>query len=609
MKRAFIKFIIIYVMFMAFFALQRTLFLMVYQHITHASAAQWFAALGHGLSMDASVAGYLTIIPALLIILSVWIRHRWVHIVERVYFATTSFFLSMVTVLDLVLYGYWGFRLDTTPFFYFTTSPAAAMASAEWWQLPVGIVVVVAMSWGLFKAFVHLLRLWQPPYTHSKATSAMLVVLTALMFIPIRGGVTVSTMNLSRAYFSDNMSLNHAAVNPLFSLIYSMRQQHDLGNTYRFTDDARASKLFHSLEQVSDTAAPTDKLSLSTSRPDIYLIILESFSSHLLSSLGGEDIASGLDSMASSGVLFTNIFASSFRTDRALPAILSGFPGQPSMSIMKYVGKVESLPSISEALTKAGYASSYYYGGDINFTNMKSYLVHSLFSHIVSDKDFSLGERLSKWGAPDHLVFNKALVDSKGPHDKPQFTVIQTSSSHEPYDVPYDSKRFATHKKLNAFAYADHCVAAFVSEVRKRPAYDNTLIIIVADHYGVYPENLQSPLERHRVPLIMTGGALRGAPARISTIGSQTDIAATLLSLLGLDAGAFEFSHNLLQPGRRGYAFFSERSLAALVTDTDTTVYNLDAMQIETHSGKDKEGSVARLKGYLQHLYCRIAGM
>ena len=186
--------------------------------------------------------------------------------------------------------------------------------------------------------------------------------------IPIRGGFTVSTMNPGRAYYSQRALLNHAAVNPAFSLLYSATHQASFGKQFRYFDNERAGEIFGSMTTAGTAITDT----LVEGRPDIYLVIAESFSSHLMPSQGGEAIAVCLDSMARDGVLFDNFYASSFRTDRALPAILGAIPGQPTTSLMKYADKTEGLPSLPRALKDAGYSIKYYYGGDVNFTNMKS---------------------------------------------------------------------------------------------------------------------------------------------------------------------------------------------------------------------------------------------
>ena len=613
MGKAVLKLVAVFAVFVLFFILQRLLFLGVYQGVTHASPTDWLRVLAHGHSMDLSVAGYLSVIPALLITIGLWLRQRGVDVAFKLYSGIVSALLAIITALDIALYGYWGFRLDMTPVFYFTTSPASALASTEWWQIPMGLVAMLAIASGLYLTLTYVWRRIKTESTRRGASTAVMLILTALLFIPIRGGVTVSTMNLSRAYFSANQRLNHAAINPAFSLLYSATHQHDFGSQYRFMEQGETEALVASLEETLPESERhnilTDSPLLSYNRPHIYLIILESFSSHLMPGLGGEAVATGLDSIAREGISFTDIYDSSFRTDRALPAILSGFPGQPSMSLMKYVEKIEKLPSIAGMLAENGYNPSYYYGGDINFTNMNAYLVHSGFSKIISDKDFPIAEKTGKWGAPDHAVFDRALADASSRAGKatPEFNVIQTSSSHEPFDVPFAS-RFSD-KRLNAFAYTDSCLTAFVDSLSRLPGYDRTLVVIVPDHYGAYPDRPDEILARHSVPLVMTGGALGGHRGEISVTGSQTDIAATLAHMLGLPADRFLFSHNLLDATRKGYAFMSEPGIAALVTPTDTVAFDCDAMQTLELKGADPARTMEQAKAYLQTIYSSIADM
>ena len=111
-------------------------------------------------------------------------------------------------------------------------------------------------------------------------------------------------------------------------------------------------------------------------------------------------------------------------------------PVQPSTSIMKYPEKTDKLPSIPRSLKNAGYNLEYYYGGDADFTNMRSYLVSSGIEKIISDKDFPLSERTGKWGAQDHVLFQRLMKDLKEEkQEEPFLKLVQTSSSHEPFEV------------------------------------------------------------------------------------------------------------------------------------------------------------------------------
>ena len=317
-----------------------------------------------------------------------------------------------------------------------------------------------------------------------------------------------------------------------------------------------------------------------------------------------------LDSLAREGLSFTGIYANSFRTDRGIPAILSAFPGQPSMSIMKYVEKTEGLPSLPGELKNAGYDLTYFYGGDANFTNMQAYLVNAGFEHIISDKDFALKEKASKWGAHDNLLFDKVIADvrSTAADAPPQLRVIQTSSSHEPFDVPYSNPVFSAEPEKNAFAFTDSCLFAFVDSLRVSPRFDRTLVVMVPDHQGCYPHSLDDVVSRHHIPLVMTGGALNRKAMTDPVTGSQIDLAATLLDAMGLDSSALPYSKNLLADGPH-FAVMADPSIITLVTPSDTIVYNCDASQIISSGGGDTDTLRLRAEAFVQRLYDLIENL
>lgn len=609
MKALLKRYIITFVAGIVVFAIGKLLFLFlngsVYQHI---SVAEVFRILYHGFSMDCTVAAYVAALPSLAWCVALWTGSKGaLDTVMRIYFALIAMALSLCIGLDAVLYGYWQFKLDITPFSYFFSSPSAAFASAVWWQILLGVLGWIVLSvaiywlyvWGVLKLGGMITRVY--PLGKRIWCTVGGVLLTALLFVPIRGGFTVSTMNLSRAYFSADTKMNHAAINPVFSLLYSATHQSDFGSMYRFFAEDEANQLFDELRDAP-MDADVPKL-LNVSRPDVHIILLESFSSHLMPLLGGEPVAVGLDSIARSGVVWTDFYASSFRTDRGIPAILSGYPGQPTTSVMKYVSKAEHLPSLPRSMVeKGGYEATYYYGGDANFTNQMAYLVASRFGRVVSDKDFPVSQRLSKWGAHDEVVLNRVLAELTPYNpDKPKLTVIQTSSSHEPFEVPYSSRGRLSDKRAEAFAYADSCVTAYINALAARPDWANTLVVLVPDHYGAYPE-LTDPVQRHRIPLVMTGGAL-AMHGEQTTVGSQTDIAATLLDALGIEHDEFPFSNNLLNPRSPHFAFFADPSYIGMITDDNTLVYSLDSNTAIVDSGNAPGSNLNHAKAFLQTLY------
>ena len=626
MRERIILFLKTYLLFVVIFIIQKPLF-MAYYHAQYAEVSwtEWLKVVWHGMPLDLSLAGYLTLIPGLLLMISAWALPKILKRIWAGYFIFVSCLISLIFVVDLGLYSFWGFRLDATPLFYFLSSPKDAFASVSIGFVLSGIsafVLMVALLYWLFQKILFSTgesSQFKLPY-HSLSVSGALLLLTGVLFIPIRGGFTVSTMNTGKVYYSTNVLLNHAATNPAFNLMESLSKQKDFASQYRFMEPAEADKLMTSLIDPTVVAAmecrpdtlpqPSIKL-FRESHPDICLVILEGFSSKLMTALGGApDIAVQLDSLSHEGILFTNFHANSFRTDRGLVAILSGYPAQPTTSIMKYPLKTSKLPAISRRLRQAGYGTHYYYGGDADFTNMRSYLMASGMEDIVCDKDFPIGERLSKWGVHDHLVFRRLLDDLKndsmnvGAHRKPMYRVIQTSSSHEPFEVPY---RRLEDDRMNAFAYTDSCVGDFVRQFKELPQWKNTVLIFVPDHLGATIEPLSLyALDRFQIPMLMIGGAVN-QPRKIDVYGSQQDLAATLLAQLGLPHYEFVFSKDMLDSTAPHFAFFTVPDAFGMATSDNQLIFDNQASQVVLDEGTEKGRHLSAGKAYLQKLYDDLA--
>ena len=288
--------------------------------------------------------------------------------------------------------------------------------------------------------------------------------------------------------------------------------------------EEEANKLFAQMVSSSDqnTYPLLNEETRKNGKPDILIIIMESFANDIMPSVGThKDVAVCLDSIARKGIFFPRFYSNTFRTDRGLVAVLSGYPAQPTTSIMRYPAKSAQLPSLARSLAKAKhYGNAYYYGGDVDFANQRSWLVSQGYERIISDSDFPIEDKLSKWGVHDHIVANRLLADIKKEQNakQPMLRIFQTSSSHEPFDVPYSRLK---DKRLNAFAYTDSVIGNLLREYSKLPRWKNTLVLLVADHVGAYKEHLDNfDRSRYQIPLIMTGGAI-ARPMNVKLIGSQ----------------------------------------------------------------------------------------
>lgn len=629
-----IWFVKTYATFVVLFVLQKPLFLFLEKGSATQPVDNIFtelpAVIWHGLPLDLSMAGYLSVIPGFLSIAVVWLKRDLVKPIMNIYFIIASLFITCSFLLNASLYPYWKYPLDSTPLFYFFTSPADAIASVSIWQVILSIVILIVLTIGVWFT-LRMRGEKRQQYSrysygyggfgsgkrnrfddfdrHRGRTSIILLLLTGLLFLPIRGGITVSTMNTGQAYFSQNAYLNHSAVNPLFSLFESITHQEDFASQYRFMKDKEADKIFATMTSTSDenTYPLLNEATFKKGTPDILIVIMESFASDIMPSMGSyKDVAVCLDSIAQQSILFTRFYANSFRTDRGMVSILSGYPAQPTTSIMRYPRKTSQLPSIARNLAKyKNYKTTYYYGGDADFCNMRSYLVSQGYQHIISDANFPIEDKLSKWGVPDHILAAKMMEDIKAQQNekRPMLRILQTSSSHEPFEVPYHRLK---DKRLNAFAYTDSVMGAIVREYRKLPRWKNTLIVFVPDHVGGYKENLNDhDRSRYQIPLILAGGAI-SRPMKVGIIGSQHDIAATLLGQLGVEHREFTFSKNMMSDATPKFAFFAVNDAFGIVSEENSLIYDNRAKRIVYD--KDEKGfNLKRGQAYLQKIYDDLA--
>jgi len=629
-----IWFVKTYATFVVLFVLQKPLFLFLEKGSATQPVDNIFtelpAVIWHGLPLDLSMAGYLSVIPGFLSIAVVWLKRDLVKPIMNIYFIIASLFITCSFVLNASLYPYWKYPLDSTPLFYFFTSPADAIASVSIWQVILSIVILIVLTIGVWFT-LRMRGEKRQQYSrysygygglgsskrnrfdnfdrHRGRTSIILLLLTGLLFLPIRGGITVSTMNTGQAYFSQNAYLNHSAVNPLFSLFESITHQEDFASQYRFMKDKEADKIFATMTSTSDenTYPLLNEATFKKGTPDILIVIMESFANDIMPSMGSyKDVAVCLDSIAQQSILFTRFYANSFRTDRGMVSILSGYPAQPTTSIMRYPRKTSQLPSIARNLAKyKNYKTTYYYGGDADFCNMRSYLVSQGYQHIISDANFPIEDKLSKWGVPDHILAAKMMEDIKAQQNekRPMLRILQTSSSHEPFEVPYHRLK---DKRLNAFAYTDSVMGAIVREYRKLPRWKNTLIVFVPDHVGGYKENLNDhDRSRYQIPLILAGGAI-SRPMKVGIIGSQHDIAATLLGQLGVEHREFTFSKNMMSDATPKFAFFAVNDAFGIVSEENSLIYDNRAKRIVYDKG-EKGFNLKRGQAYLQKLYDDLA--
>ena len=545
-----------------------------FEQSAEVSFAELWQILIRGAWMDLAMTGYILLLTSIAIA-ALGLCSSKCHI--KFFKYSTLVLLSVFSIIivaDFELYRNWLFRIDATPLLYLKT-PKEAMASTPIWSTILLLLLIVVYVW----AFYLLYRKLVLPVMHKIErckwwTIPSFVLIAGFMILPIRGGVGIAPMNPSKVYFSKNVYCNHAALNAPWNMFYACSESSDMN--HRYPDVVSAEVASEQFAAMMCSNPDSSTCLLNNRRPNVVLILLESFTAKAIEAQGGKSgVTPCLNRLSAEGINFTNVYSAAYRSDKGIVAVVSGFPAQAQKSVIKYPSKSAKLPSISKTLADEGYSTTFYYGGDPTFACISSFLYAQQFGSIVSQDEFPVEYRNSKWGVHDEYVFSRLLHDIDTAR-APFFKMLFTLTSHEPYETPAPRKIIGDteeDKFLNSMCYTDSCLGSFFDEAKTRDWYKNTLFVLIADHGHRLPNNdISCVPQRFRIPMVWLGGALKCQPFVEQKVCAQFDLAATLLSQLGLDISPFTFSKDVLNPTSQEFAYYVFNNGYGFVTPMDTLV-------------------------------------
>ncbi len=572
----------------------------------------------YGLRIDLSTAAYLGVIPFLLWVIHSLFPARFTKKLITGYTVFMLLLVALITATDLQVYKTWGNKLNSQAIGYLRY-PKEAMASMS--SSPIFLLIGICLCICLTGYFLYATTFKRISFEVSSRAPSIIVtrlflfvVFSGILVLAIRGGTGLAPMNPGFAYFSNHQFANHAALNASWNLMYDLKHYfRHKNNQFTYMSDAEMHQRVGRLTATGLTN-DTERI-LTVARPNIVLIILESWTADVIASLGAEKgIAPYFDSMAEKGILFTDFYANGHRTSFGIAAVLSGFPSTPEGSILNRPNKMERLPTLAGRLKTNGYATSFYYGGDTHFDDMNAFFVHSKFDTVTDKSSFHAKDMNSKWGVHDHVLFERVLSDlARQP--EPFFSAMLTISSHEPFEVPMKTVFPGNDTPSlfkNAVHYTDKSLKAFIEKSQTQPWFKNTLFMLVADHGNSLPLNRPNAYmpERYRIPFLLYGEVIRNEfrGTKRSATGSQSDITATVLAQLQIKFDDFAWSNNLFNANRTNFAFYNFVGGFALQTPEQTVVYNTISNKMipmaETQTSNGETGEILKDgQAYLQNIY------
>jgi phosphoglycerol transferase MdoB-like AlkP superfamily enzyme len=555
----------------------------------------------HGFWLDLSASGYIVMIPLVFLIITSFLQSSMIVKVLRVYTLVAISLVCMIILADLEIYKYWGIRFDNTAL-RFLGKPKEMLASITWSSVGILLLSLIAFTGLLFAIYKRCAeRILKQSVPTRWKEFVMFILLLPMIFIGIRGGVDVATMNISRVYFHPQPYPNQAAINALWNSFHSLLEKKDQANPFITMDQSEALRYVSALTQ----SGPFSKHMLKESRPNIVLIVLESFTSKLIEPLGGlAGVTPNFNRLCHQGILFNHFFANDSRTDKSLISILCGYPALGNVSIIKFPEKTSHLGILSRDLRKAGYHCAFYYGGNADFASISSLLINGQFQQITDVSSFNRKLRTARWGVHDEHTFERLLQDCSATSG-PYFKVLLTLSNHEPFDIPINKKYRGSSvdsRLCSAAWYTDSCFNSFISKAKQASWWNNTLIIVMADHGTIYPRNTISYYpEKYNIPMLWLGGVIC-TDTIVSDYCMQSDLAATLLQQLQLSSSDYPFSKDIFH-ARYPFAFYESGNRFGIANDSGLCVYDYDLNQILLKRGRVSDFMLMSGKAMQQEVY------
>ena len=614
MKKYVIYLVKILIFMLLLFTTMRIVFIMNYWHLVTVDQVPFLEIIRgffKALPLDIASACYIMPFPALVMFIFTCFNkntsYRWV----RWYFYLLIAAYILAVMGEIGIYGEWGTKLSAKALAYLE-NPSEVVNTASTQQ-----TVLLISLWACFTLlFCWWYVKWIEPssgeYVREKAHplmySAVFVVAFGLMFLGMRGGINEIPISTSSGYFSNYKIVNIMTVNPAYNLAENISNDRKVKENAHFNymgfEAAKAiTEETHQIECDS-----TVKI-LKTEHPNVLIVLLESWSADLIESLGGDpSITPNFHALEKEGLLFTNFYASANRSQQAIASFIGGLPGLPVTTITNHQEKYYAIPSIIKPLDSLDYYSSFYFGGELNYGNILSYLRYNEFDRIVEGKDVNEHFHKGKLGIQDADMLPWAAKDFNS-QPEPFFTTIFTLSTHSPYDYPkiFEELEWPQLEKvyINSAKYTDIAIKLFMDRAKQQPWYKNTLFLFMADHshpsYKNYP--LES-FEYHKIPLLMYGeplqDSLRGTT--FDKICGNTDIPATLLAQFGVNHDEFIWSKNVFNRCYKPFAFFELYSGLGWKTDEGEFIITTNNTVVKNTFPEDKSDSLTRQgKAYMQY--------
>ena len=528
-----------------FFIGRAILFVLYFDRFKDIDDNYWLTFL-YGLRMDTMAASILLVIPVILLTLMPKIFENFVDIFLKYYFLLV---IAIAIYIENATFPFFG-EYDVRPNYKFVEyleypKEVFSMIVADY---PVELFVAFTM----ILAFAYLfLKVLKPSFLEVFKTSylkriALFFPLGILLFIGIRSSFGHRPANITDAMYTNNRVVNEITKNSLYSIGYSIyankKYESDVTKQYGNMDIKEALRRVKKRLNITSTSqiSPLSRVEKSHKKlknPKNLVIFLQE-------SLGyqfyeDKNITPNLNKLSEEGIFFTNLYSNGTRSIRGIAGMISGNFSVPGKGVLKRNKSQSDYFTISSLLEPLGYETSFFYGGESRFDNMKGWFRGNGFDKIIDQEKFENPKFVGTWGVSDQEVCIKADDYYKKSYKNGQkfASIIFSTSNHNPFDFPEDKiellKGVKKKSVQNAIKYADFAIGDFIQRAKQQEYYKDTVFVVVADHnIRVYGDDIV-PVNMFQIPAVILADNLE--PMLYDKVSTQADVLATVLDLMGLD--------------------------------------------------------------------------
>ncbi|RZV15730.1 alkaline phosphatase family protein [Aliarcobacter butzleri] len=592
----------VYLLFVALFLIGRFFFYLLYfERFNDISFFESLLTFIYGLRMDTIVICIILVIPTIFLAITPKIFSNFISKFLNIYIL---FFVVIALFIECASFPFFA-QYDLRPNYLFIEYleypqevTSLLFKDYKFQFIAVFILIIATIKIYSKSKFINFEQVFKQNYI---SRILILAPILLVLFLGIRSSLGHRPVNISDALYSENRVINEITKNSLHSLgyaYYSNKKAENNISKYGKIDIKEAYKVASLAIGIDykDEKKPfyrevKSKLT-SKKQKNLVIFIQESMGAQFTGFIGKQNFTPNLDNLAQNYLSFTNLYSNGTRSVRGLAALTSGTLPINGIEVIKRNKSQQDYFTIASLLKPYGYKSSFIYGGEARFDNMKGWYLGNGFDEVIEQKDFTNPIFTSTWGVSDEDLVIKANEKFKSYYENNEkfVSVMFSSSNHMPFELPDGKIEFEKNipktSVENAIKYADFAIGKFFELAKKEDYFKDTVFVVIADHnVRVYGDQIV-PIDMFQIPAVIVSSDI---PHQIFTnLTSQSDVLATALDLIGIDLYYPILGNSIFKDNKKNinlmifdeiYAYRKEDKVAILVPN----------MPIKTYLYKDKK--------------------